>query len=377
MMAFLLSFSLLITACGGATTPVADDSTPDTTGDEEVVKIGLIQPLTGDVASIGQDMKMAVELFLEENPVWAGKKVELVAEDGQCNGQQAASAAQKLINVDQVDIILGAGCSGETLAAAPVAEKAGVLLYTSLSTSPEVSGVGKYTFRGAPSDDLSTTMMTDLLKEDGFTKVALISQNNDFSQAYRLGLQSKLPDAGIEIVVDEAFNSGTTDFKSILQKVKDSEAEALLNIPGEITPAGFINKQARELGIELPVYGPDVLSGEEFFEVAKDSAEGSTIVITAADRTRDDVEAMLTKFEAMKGAPSSAEAYVLLQYDAASIVKMAVEEVGFDVDAIVEYLENMDPYQGLGGVTDFDENHDGNIYPNVMVAQDGKFVIKK
>ena len=373
MMALLMSVSVLITACGGATTPA--DTDPMADAGDDVVKIGFVQPLTGDVASIGQDMKTAVELFLEENPEWGGKRVEVVFEDGQCSGQQAASAAQKLINVDQVSIILGGGCSGETLGIAPITEKNKVLLYTSLSTSPEVSGVGKYTFRGAPSDDLSSTIMTDLLKEQ-YTKVALITQNNDYSQAYRKALQEKLPAAGMEIVVDEAFNSGATDFKSILQKVKDSEAEALLNIPGEITPAGFINKQARELGIELPVYGGDVLSGEEFFEVAKDAAEGATIVITAADRTRPEVQAFLDRFEAKKGAPSSAEAYVLLQYDAASIVKQAVDAVGFDPDALVEYLETMEPYQGLGGVTDFDEKHDGNIAPNVMVAEDGKFVIK-
>lgn len=368
-----LTFTLVLVACAPVATDGGEGGAEEAT---ETVKIGFIMPLTGDVASLGQDDKTVVEMFFEENPVIGGKKVEVIYEDGQCSGQHAASAAQKLINVDGVKLILGGGCSGETLGIAPIADKNKVLTYTVLSTSPEVSGVSRYVFRGAPSDDASSDVMRDLLK-DTYKKVALITQNNDYSQAFRANLQEKLPAAGMEIVVDEAFNSGTTDFKSILQKVKDSGADVLINLPGESGPGGFINKQARELGIELPVFSADILSGVEFFDVAKDTAEGTTIVIVAADKSRSDVSEFLEKFTERKGGEANAEAYVLLSWDRLNIIKNAIEEVGYDVEALVDYLENMDAYDGLGGVTEFDDNHDANIAPNVMVAKDGKFVIKK
>lgn len=375
--ASFLSLTMLLTACGGAVDPDQTIKVGNGVGSQpEMVKIGFVGPLTGDAASVGQDIKNAVEMFFEQNPMWDGKEVEVVYEDGKCNGQDAASAAQKLINTDGVKFIIGGTCSGETLGIAPIAERNKVLLYTPGSSSPEISGVGRFTFRGAPSDAASTDVMRDLMKES-FTKVALITQNNDYSQAYRKELQSKLPEAGVEIVVDEAFNSGTTDFKSILQKVKESEAEVLLNVPGEVSPGGFITKQARELGIELPVYGGDVLAGTEYFEVAKDAAEGTTIVIASADRSRADVLEVLDAYEDKFGQAASFEAYVLLLWDELNIMTKAIEEVGMNTEALVDYLENMGPYEGLGGVTNFDENHDANILPNVMVARDGEFVVKK
>lgn len=368
----LLCAVVFLSAC----TPASNQPSQQGQSDQEKLTIGFVGPLTGDAASIGQDLKVATELYFEQNPEWAGKQVEVIYEDGQCNGQDAASAAQKLINVDDVSFIIGGVCSGETLGIAPIAERNKVILYTPGSSSPEISGVGRFTFRGAPSDVASSDLMTDLMNGT-FTKVALITQNNDYSQAYRAELQQKLPAAGVEILVDEAFNSGTTDFKSILQKVKDSEAEVLLNIPGEIAPGGFITKQARELGIELPVYGGDVLAGTEYFEVAKDAAEGTTIVIASADKTKPGVMEVLDAFEAKQGRPTVVEAYVLLLWDELNIMSQAIQEVGMDTEAIVTYLEEMPPYDGLGGVTDFDENHDANILPNVMVAKDGAFVIKE
>lgn len=363
----LLSVSVL-TACGPAS------QGPITTG--EVIKIGYIGPLTGDVASIGQDEKSTIEMFFEKDPTIAGKKVEMIFEDAQCNGQKAASAAEKLVNVDKVQLIVGAGCSGETLGAAPIAEKGKVVLFSSVSTSPEITTAGDYVFRNAPADDKSSVVLTEVLSKK-FKKAALITQNNDYSQAYRKELQAKLPKSGVEIVVDEAFNTGATDFKSILQKVKDSGADVLINLPGESAPGGFITKQARELGINLPVYSGDVLSGTEYFDIAKDAAEGSVIVIVAADRSRADVQSFLEEFKKKTGHDSTAEAYMLLTWDRLNIIKNAVEAVGYDGTKIKDYLYAMDTYKGIGGDTKFDANGDASILPNVMIAKGGKFEIYK
>lgn len=359
----------LVTGCGPAT------QGPITTSDE-IMKIGFISALTGDAASLGQADKTTVEMFFEENPMIAGKKVQVIYEDGQCNGQKGASAAEKLVNVDKVQVILGAGCSGETLAAAPIVERAKVLLFSSTSTSPEVTKAGDYVFRNAPSDDKSAVVLTDILSKK-FKKAALITQNNDYSQAYRKQLQDQLPKAGVELVIDEAFNTGTTDFKSLLQKVKNSEAEVLINLPGETSPAGFISKQARELGIDLPVYSGDVISGTEFFDIAKDAAEGAIIVIATADTTRPDVSAFSEKLKTRLGDEVAFEAYMMLSWDRLNILKKAIETVGYDATAIKDYLYAMDTYKGLGGDTKFDANGDASILPNVMIARDGKFEIYK
>lgn len=376
----MLGFSVLLTACAPANAP--SEPTGSTDADigsgvlmEDAVRMGVIMPLTGDAASIGQDVKDALTIFNAAHSRVAGKTFEILFEDGKCNGQEAASAAQKLINVDQVSYLMG-GCSGETLAAAPIAERNKVLLITGVSTSPEVTTAGDYIFRSAPSDAKSTVVMAELLK-DQYTKVAMITQNNDYSAAYRAGLQKTLPEAGLEIVVDEAFNSGTTDFKTILQKVKDSGADVLINVPGEIAPGGFITKQAREMGIDLPIYGGDVLNGSEYFEVAKDAAEGTRIVITAADEERQDVKDFVEQFTTETGRAPSGLVFSLATLDAMQALLNAFDAVGTDPTDVKDYLYEMPAFEGYTGSIAFDENGDSSVNPGVMIARDGKFVMEK
>lgn len=359
----------LLTACSTASQESVSTS-------DEVIKIGFFGPLTGDVAGLGQDDKSTVELFLNENPSFAGKKVKLVFEDSQCNGQKGASAAEKLIAVDKVQLILGGVCSGETLGAAPIVERNQVVLISSISTSPQVTTAGEYVFRNAPSDATSSVVMTASLSKK-FKKVAIISQNNDFSQAYLEALQEKLPEAGVEIVVSETFNSGTTDFKTVLGKVKKSSAEVLVNLAGETSAGGFISRQAKEIGLNLPIYGTDAIAGKEFFDIAKDAAEGTIIVITAADKGKPEVAKLLKKFQEFTGHEAVAEAYVVLTWDRLNIVKNAIESVGYDAAKIKDYLYKMPAYTGLGGKTKFDSSGDVNLLPSLLVAKDGKFELLK
>ncbi len=99
------------------------------------------------------------------------------------------------------------------------------------------------------------------------------------------------------------------------------KADVLVNLSGESSPSGFITRQAKELGVNLPIYGTDVLSGKEYFDIAKDAAEGSIIVITAANKTRPEVQKLLDEFKQKFGSNPVAEAYTLLSYDRMNIRK--------------------------------------------------------
>ncbi|MDP6562065.1 MAG: ABC transporter substrate-binding protein, partial [Candidatus Peribacteraceae bacterium] len=110
----LFALGVLLSACS----PVADDGTGP-------IKIGYIGPLTGEAASYGVDTLNGTELAVAEINAAGGingRLIELITEDGRCTGTDAASAAQKLVNVDKVVAIIGGQCSGETLAAAPIVE---------------------------------------------------------------------------------------------------------------------------------------------------------------------------------------------------------------------------------------------------------------
>jgi len=367
----MLSFILLGCATTGPDGP-SQTASQELPKGGEVLRMGFIGPLTGDAASLGQDQKAMVEMWAEQHTI-AGKRVEIVYEDGKCNGQEAASAAQKLIAINQVQVILGGLCSGETLGAATIAEANQVILFSSASTSPEITTAGEYIFRNAPSDKKSSAFLSELIAKK-YKAAALISQNNDYASAYRGNLLHDLPAAGVEIVVDEAFNSGVTDFKTIFQKVKNSTADVLILIPGETSPGGFLVKQALELGLELPTYGGDILAGKEFFEIGKDATEGVKMVIMTADESNQQVKEFTDNFQTSKGREPNALIYLLLGWDALNILKQAIETVGYDGTEIKEYLYSMSAYDGLGGQTKFDSNGDVALNPSLMVVRNGKFV---
>ncbi len=370
----LIALSLIITI-SWCNNQEQVNSSDDIINKEETIKIWFVWPLTWDAASYWTQDKEVIEFFLEKNPKFGWKKVEIIYEDWQCNGQMATSAAQKLISSNKVQIILWWICSWETLAIAPLANKNKVLLFSSMSTSPEITNAWDYVFRNAPSDERSSDIMTDILSKK-YKKIAIISQNNDFAQWYRAKLKEKLPKAWIEIVVDEVFNTWNTDFKTTINNVKESEAQALINLAWEPAPSWFINKQSFELGLNLPIYWTDAQNWTEFFDIAKNSAEWTIIVMTSANKKIDWVKEFFQEFKEKKWHDPVADAYALLTIDRLNILDKAIREVWNNWEKLKDWLYDMPAYNWLWWVTKFDKNWDSSIVPNVLIAKDWKYILK-
>ncbi|MDP3975941.1 MAG: ABC transporter substrate-binding protein [bacterium] len=345
----------LLAGCGG-------DGLADT------IRIGYVGPLTGDGASIGEMSSQTLTDFVEIHPEWAGKKVEVFLEDGKCSGQDAASAATKLINTNKVHVIISGGCSGEGLAIVPIAEKAKVLVLSPTNTSPELTGISPYFFRNAPSDVLGGQEMAKAAANQGFEKVAVITENTDFATAY--SDQFKSIYSG-EIVLEENYNPDATDYKTILQKVKVSDAQAIVHFNQTPVSAGFVAKQKKELGITLPTFSADATDGDDFYKTAQDAAEGQMLVVTSVNHGDDRVRDRSAAYVAKHGSISF-EVYHLLEWDLLGILQQAMEAVGTDADALSAYLGSMSAYDGLSGDIAFDENGDSTIKPSLQVVRDGK-----
>lgn len=338
----------------------------------DLIKIGFIGPLTGNAAAYGQDVKAGISLYFKENPTIAGKPVEVIYEDGQCNGHDAASAAQKLINIDKVQVILGGQCSGETLAAAPIAEQNKVVLFSELSSSPDVTTAGDYIFRNYPSDAQVAKTMVDYVL-DNHKKLALITEQTDYAQAYRQAIKSNLETAGRSdaLLLDEAFAADNTDFRTLLTKVNKAGAKALLAIVQTPVTGGFVVKQAKELGLDIQIYSGDALPGKDFFDTAKDAAEGVKVVMVAEDPSRSGY----AKLKEKVGETQASELFPAFGYDAAQIISEAIAKVGYNGTAIKDYLYQMPTFKGIACDVTFDENGDNNVAAGVKVARNGEFIM--
>jgi branched-chain amino acid transport system substrate-binding protein len=339
----LFALGILLSACS----PVDSDSGP--------IKLGYIGPLTGEAASYGKDTLNGALLAINEiNEAGGvnGRMIELIAEDGRCTGTDAASAAQKLVNVDKVIAIIGGQCSGETLAAAPIAESAQVVMISPISSSPDVTAAGDFIFRDYPSDALKTKAMAGYFEKEGIKKIAAITENTDFAVAFRDALKENIGDA---LVFDEMVEPGTKDFRSLMARLKDEDFDAFF--PNGQTPAAMaaMMQQLREQGLTQLAISHDVAQDSSMFEIAPDAVEG-LLAIGVPDVDRDSEFGV--KFLAEYGEAQGALFFAAQSYDAARLFADAMTDVGTEGTAIRDYLYGVTDFDGVVGKFGFDDNGD-------------------
>lgn len=327
----------------------------------EPIKIGFIGPLTGDGATYGMDEKNAITLAVEEinnADGIKGRKLEIIYEDGKCSGKDAATAAQKLINVDKVKIILGGACSGETLSAAPITEQNKVILFSTLSTSPDITKAGDYIFRNSPSDlDVAKGYAQFIVNKAGYKNIAIISENTDYAGSVRKVFNEEINQLNGKIVADEVFKQGERDFRTNITRIKSSNPEAIFINPQSGVTGGLALKQIRDLGVKAPIFSVFVFGGKDALEAAGSAAEGLIyfdVVGLATGKGKSFADKFIARFGKIGGNDYDTGA----RYDSVFIIANALKKCSENTECIKNYLYDMDWYDGTIGKYKFDANGD-------------------
>ncbi|TAL19489.1 hypothetical protein EPN90_03340, partial [Patescibacteria group bacterium] len=239
------------------------------------VTVGAVLPLTGDGAAYGLPIQKAIQLAVDEvNAVRGagGKKLVVAYEDGKCDGKEGATAAQKLIGVNKVQAIIGGVCSGETLGFAPIANENKVVVISPSATSPDITTKGgDYVFRFAPSDALAGKVAVGYAKGELQAKrAAVISENSDYAQALRRTFTSAFKLAGGVVAMDEAYNTGVTDFRTQALKIKNAKVDVVYVVPQTPAPGIAIVKALKDKKVTAAILTAEVLIGRD---VAKENSE--------------------------------------------------------------------------------------------------------
>ena len=241
---------------------------------KQVVKIGVIAPLSGPAATYGQDAVNAYQDALDafESDTY---DVELIIEDGKCAGRDAASAAQKLVFVDQVDAILGGICSSETLSAGKIAQDNGVLMLSPTSSSPDISAMGDWIWRFW--NDVHAAKVLAAHIDANYERVVIVVENTDYAVALATQLSD---DVTIEIADTIKFNSDEKDFAVIARQIEGSmdDTTAIAFLPqSESVGIGFVKGlESAELYAEYrdQLIGAYLFSSEAFLSEVGELAEG-------------------------------------------------------------------------------------------------------
>jgi branched-chain amino acid transport system substrate-binding protein len=242
------------------------------------IRVGEYGSLTGGTATFGQSTDQGVKLALDEINAAGGvkgKKLRLLVEDDQSKPEEAANAVTKLISQNDVVAIIGEVASSRSLAAAPICQRSKVPMITPSSTNPRVTAVGDYIFRVCYIDPYQGEALANFVFKELHLKKAAILRDikNDYSIGLAEYFKNTFTKLGGQIVADQSYAEGDSDFRSQLTAVREKKPEVIF-CPGYYTEMGQIAIQARDLGMHQPFVGGDGWESPKLVEIGGDALNG-------------------------------------------------------------------------------------------------------
>lgn len=366
LVALVLAPTLLIAAGQGEGTASA-----------QPIKIGLIQPLTGDVAFDGETAvngaKLAVKEINDNGGLLGSRKVELIVEDGACVPAQSVSAAEKLITSDKVVALAGCFCSSSTGAVMPIAKKYGIPHVSGISTSPTLTEQGnEYFFRAAATSALLAKAFAKALYDTMEVKrIAYLAVNDDWGRGSVKAFSEEFGALGGVNVAAEIFNRGDADFYTYLSKIKAANPDTIYVVANTANAARITN-QIRELKIDAQIFGEGAWTSDTYLELTGKNSEG-VYGITEYLHVADNPVNKNFVAEYQKDYSQIPSKYAAPIYQVIHIIAEAIERAGSDDPKAIRDALAQTKYQGLSGTLMFDEK--GQAYGfNAYIAliKDGK-----
>jgi branched-chain amino acid transport system substrate-binding protein len=300
-------------------------------GGSAEIKIGNINPITGEAASYGVSTKNGAALAIKEaNDAGGvlGKKIKLIYADDKGDPAEGAVAYTKLIQQDKVIAILGTTTSRSALAGAPICQDAKIPMITPTATNEKVTAVGDYIFRGCFIDSFQGKVAAKYVATDLKAKTAgiIFDVGNDYSRGLEDTFKTTFESVGGKVVVAEGHPTGAVDFKAQLTKIVQAKPDVLY-IPDFYNDVGLIAKQARELGYIGPFVGGDGWDSPELAKIGGDAIEGGIFTNHySKDDTRPVVQDFVAKYKAAYG--TDPDAFAVLAYDSGKILVDAIKRAG-------------------------------------------------
>ena len=361
--------SILFTGCKSS-------SNESSTADSNTILIGEVGSMTGNEATFGTSTHQGVVLaFKEINAAGGvkGKQLKVTLLDDQGKADEAATAVTRLITQDKVLAIIGEVASSRSLAMAPIAQDYKVPMISPSSTNPKVTEKGDYIFRVCFIDPFQGQVMAKFTKNNlNLTKVAVL---RDLKNDYSIGLAdffvAEFKKMGGEILIDQSYSSGDTDFKAQLTTIKAKNPEAVF-IPGFYTDVALIARQAREVGIKVPLLGGDGWDSPKLLEIAGDALEGTFYSSHYSPKdTSPKIQEFIKKFKEAYGIiPDSMAA---MGYDAALVLADAIKRSpNITSKDIRDALASTKDFPGVTGNITIDEKRNANKAAVVLKIKDGQ-----
>jgi branched-chain amino acid transport system substrate-binding protein len=373
---FSLAFAAACTEkkeSGPAAASGSSASASQTAGNGAIV-FGHVASLSGSEATFGQSTDRGIKLAVEE---WnakggvKGHKLEVKTLDNQGKPEESAVAATRLVAQDKVNVLLGEVASSRSLAMAPIADRYQVPMITPSSTNPKVTKDGTktrpYVFRVCFIDPFQGTVMAKFARDN--LKISKVGVLRDVGNDYSMGLAdyfiAKFKELGGTIVSDESYKAGDQDFKAQLTSIKNRGPEAVY-VPGYYTDVALIARQARELGMQVPLMGGDGWDSPKLFEIGGKAIEGCYYSNHYSHEDPEPrIQSFVKKYKEKWG--ETPDGLAASGYDAANVAIDAMQRASdLGGPAIKDAIASTKDYPGVTGVITIDADHNA-VKPAVVL----------
>ena len=374
-----MKFSLLTLAAALAASVSIVGCSGSSSSSDDVIKIGVFEPLTGANGAGGADEYDGIKLANKLFPEVLGKKVELVVVDNKSDKVEAANAATVLAQKEKVNAVLGSWGSSLSMAGGPIFAEAKIPAVAVSATNPAVTKGNDFYFRVCFLDPFQGTVgAAYAFNELKAKKVAVI---REVSNDYSVGLAKFFVDHFVKLSGDEKsivatadYNTGDQDFSAQLTNIKQFEPDVIF-APGNYTESALIIKQARDLGITAKFIGGDTWDINAFLEVGGAAVEGAIVSTFFANDVpiNKTSEAFLKSFrDEYKKEPPAVAA---LGYDAYLVVLDAIKRANSaEPQKIREALTQTKDFEGSAGSITINAERNADKAAVFKTVKDGKFV---
>jgi branched-chain amino acid transport system substrate-binding protein len=351
------------------------------------IKIGLLNELTGGNATFGNSATNGAKLAIKEANAKGGvlgKQIKAIVADNKSEPSESANGMTKLLTQDKVVAVTGVFASSNAIAASNVAEAVKVPFLAVGATNPKVTvdektgKVKDYTFRVCFIDPFQGTVGANFALDTLKLKkaVILVDNSSDYSKGLAAFFKEAFAKGGGAVIAEEAYLQKDQDFKAILTKAKALNPD-MFYVPGYYEEVGKIVKQARELGITVPIIGGDGWDSPKLVEVGTAAALNNTYFTNhySVDDTSAASKAFVDAYKKEYGLVP--DALAVLGYDAANVLIDAIKRAGSTEPAkIREALAATKDFPAVTGATTLNATHDAVKSAVIIEMKDGKQVYK-
>jgi branched-chain amino acid transport system substrate-binding protein len=323
------------------------------------ITIAVAGPITGPVASIGEQMKRGAEAAaaaINEAGGVNGRKIKIVVQDDACDPKQAVAVANLIVG-QQIKYVDGHACSGSSIPASDVYAENNVLMMSPASSNPALTEKGHATImRLYPRDDAQGAFIAPWIAEKYKGKtIAILHDKGAYGKGLATVVKDKLNAAGVTEVMFEGINPGEKDYSAVITKLKNAGAE-LVYFGGYHTEAGLLVRQAADQGFKLNLMTGDSIATSEFWAISGPAGEGTLFTFPTDPRRSPKAAQALEQFKAEGYDP---EGFTLFSYGVIQAIAEGIKRAGSDDPAkIAKALESGEAVDTLLGPVKWDSKGD-------------------